>query len=221
MKVQKQSLVVNQLLDGVAEGKSLQNRIPLECNLDLLNYISFNKGCYIGQELTARTKFKGLVRKRLVPFIVSEHATSPATNATKAFEPLDNKIKENYRTKLLQQTSVDALAVEPGMKLFKFNKDESSVQHYADNEQSIGEIVATDATGLLGVAMVNLESLFSYDQGNFAVAHVSKPDGDAAPENAEVKVSQGKTSDHLHFIATFKPSWFHGLDEKTNLQTDA
>lgn len=32
--------------------------IPLESNLDLLGSISFTKGCYVGQELTARTQFK-------------------------------------------------------------------------------------------------------------------------------------------------------------------
>jgi folate-binding protein YgfZ len=43
---------------GVVDGRAVHNRIPLECNLDLLHYISFAKGCYVGQELTARTKFK-------------------------------------------------------------------------------------------------------------------------------------------------------------------
>lgn len=56
---------------GMTDGPAIANRIPLECNLDLLNYISFHKGCYVGQELTARTKFKGLVRKRLFPFTIS------------------------------------------------------------------------------------------------------------------------------------------------------
>lgn len=46
------------LVHGFAEGAEVTNRIPLECNLDLLHYISFAKGCYVGQELTARTKFK-------------------------------------------------------------------------------------------------------------------------------------------------------------------
>ena len=46
------------LLNGLVEGPEIINRIPLECNLDLLNYVDFAKGCYVGQELTARTKFK-------------------------------------------------------------------------------------------------------------------------------------------------------------------
>ena len=47
-----------QLVHGVFDGPELKGRTPLECNLDLLKYISFKKGCYLGQELTARTKFK-------------------------------------------------------------------------------------------------------------------------------------------------------------------
>ncbi|MBI1272711.1 MAG: folate-binding protein [Alphaproteobacteria bacterium] len=41
--------------------------VLLEANFDLLNGISFEKGCYMGQELTARTHYRGLVKKRLFP----------------------------------------------------------------------------------------------------------------------------------------------------------
>lgn len=37
----------------------------LECNIDRLNGISWDKGCYIGQELTARMHYRALVKKRL------------------------------------------------------------------------------------------------------------------------------------------------------------
>jgi folate-binding protein YgfZ len=58
------------LLQGVPEGPDLVERLPSECNLDLLHGINFAKGCYLGQELTARTQFKGVVRKRLLPFFL-------------------------------------------------------------------------------------------------------------------------------------------------------
>lgn len=55
---------------GVPEGSTdLQpdKAIPLECGFDELNGVDWQKGCYMGQELTARTKYRGLVRKRLLP----------------------------------------------------------------------------------------------------------------------------------------------------------
>lgn len=49
---------IYRIIHGIAEGPEIFNNIPLECNLDFLNYIGFSKGCYVGQELIARTKFK-------------------------------------------------------------------------------------------------------------------------------------------------------------------
>jgi folate-binding protein YgfZ len=214
---QRQRLLVHYLLDGVAEGKCLQNRIPLECNLDLLNYISFNKGCYVGQELTARTKFKGLVRKRLIPFLVSQKEES----ANAPFDPLTPELRAKVVKELSSSTTTTDQSVETGMKVFKRSATGNSVEWYGEHEQAIGEIVATDMTGKIGVAMINLESLLSYSQGNFVVAHTvspSAPDAGGDPVQAVTEDKAPKVSDRLRFITTFKPIWFHGLDEKTNLQ---
>lgn len=186
--------------------------------MDLLNYISFNKGCYIGQELTARTKFKGLVRKRLVPFLVSEHGDAPATGKAQAFESLSPIVRNSAFSQLIKHTELNS-GVEVGMKVFKRIEGDVTAQHYLENEQAIGEIVATELTGRLGVAMINLESLFSYEKGNFAVISVPK-----TPEGAEATENESKAhvaSEKVSFVSTFKPSWFQGLDEKTNLPVDA
>lgn len=45
--------------------------MPLHGNLDLLNFISFSKGCYVGQELTARTKHRGAVRRRFFSVVAA------------------------------------------------------------------------------------------------------------------------------------------------------
>jgi folate-binding protein YgfZ len=45
--------------------------ILLENNIDLLNGVAWDKGCYTGQELTARTRYRGLIKKRLVPVRVA------------------------------------------------------------------------------------------------------------------------------------------------------
>jgi folate-binding protein YgfZ len=44
--------------------------ILLEAGFDELGGVSWSKGCYMGQELTARTKYRGLVKRRLVPVMV-------------------------------------------------------------------------------------------------------------------------------------------------------
>jgi folate-binding Fe-S cluster repair protein YgfZ len=36
-----------------------------------MNGIDWQKGCYMGQELTARMKYRALVKKRLLPIIVA------------------------------------------------------------------------------------------------------------------------------------------------------
>lgn len=58
--------------EGIDEIPS-EEAFPLEVNYDFLNGISFNKGCYIGQELTARTHHVGQVRTRLLPIVSSEN----------------------------------------------------------------------------------------------------------------------------------------------------
>lgn len=60
---------------GIGEGPidfPYEKSFPLEGNLDFLNGVSFHKGCYVGQELTARTHHTGVVRKRLMPLKFQE-----------------------------------------------------------------------------------------------------------------------------------------------------
>jgi len=70
------------LLMGIGEGIvdfPSGNCFPLESNAVFLNGVSFTKGCFIGQELTARTQHLGVTRKRLMPisFKYSNHSCGP------------------------------------------------------------------------------------------------------------------------------------------------
>jgi folate-binding protein YgfZ len=58
---------------GLPDGSrdlEIEKAILLENGFDELNGIDWNKGCYMGQELTARTRYRGLVRKRLMPVVI-------------------------------------------------------------------------------------------------------------------------------------------------------
>ncbi|XP_053694373.1 putative transferase CAF17 homolog, mitochondrial [Sabethes cyaneus] len=83
---------------------------PMECNCDFLHGISFHKGCYIGQELTARTHHTGIIRKRLMPL---------------AFEALIDQNLEDAEVSLVEGTVVGKLrgkAGRAGLGLLRIEK---------------------------------------------------------------------------------------------------
>jgi folate-binding protein YgfZ len=53
--------------------------IPQMLNLDLLDAISFSKGCYTGQEIIARTKYLGRVKRRMFRFATASSPPLPGT----------------------------------------------------------------------------------------------------------------------------------------------
>ena len=60
---------------GVAQLNTdkLQNKLfGIECNFEELNGLDFKKGCYVGQENTARIKLKDKLSKKLLPIEVLE-----------------------------------------------------------------------------------------------------------------------------------------------------
>jgi folate-binding protein YgfZ len=72
---------------GVPDGSRdlvLDKSILLESGFDELNGVDWNKGCYIGQELTARTKYRGLIKKRLFPVRIDGPAPEPGAIITLA-----------------------------------------------------------------------------------------------------------------------------------------
>ena len=64
---------------GIAQicTKDLQEKLfGLECNFEEFNGIDFKKGCYVGQENTARMKLKNKIRKRLIPIEAKDDVKS-------------------------------------------------------------------------------------------------------------------------------------------------
>ena len=56
-----------------------EKTVLLEAGFDELHGVSWSKGCYMGQELTARTKYRGLVKRRLVPVTVEGPMPAPGS----------------------------------------------------------------------------------------------------------------------------------------------
>lgn len=73
----------HRLRQGVPDGArdiEIDKGLLLENHFEALNGVDFKKGCYIGQELTARTKYRGLVKKQLYRVIAKDAAVpSPGT----------------------------------------------------------------------------------------------------------------------------------------------
>ncbi|MTD28280.1 tRNA-modifying protein YgfZ [Erwinia sorbitola] len=65
--------------------------IPQATNLQALDAISFKKGCYTGQEMVARAKFRG-ANKRALYWLAGKAGVVPAAN-----DALEMKMGENWR----------------------------------------------------------------------------------------------------------------------------
>jgi folate-binding protein YgfZ len=67
---------------GVPDGSRdlvVEKSTLLESGFEELNGVDFAKGCFVGQELTARMKYRGLVRKRLMPVTFAGPPPPPGT----------------------------------------------------------------------------------------------------------------------------------------------
>jgi len=67
------------VVDGVQDLEE-ERTLLLEANFEVLHGIAFNKGCYVGQEQTARTKHRATIRNRLYP--VAFDGAAPESGTT-------------------------------------------------------------------------------------------------------------------------------------------
>jgi len=91
-----------------------EKSILLENGFDELNAIDWQKGCYMGQELTARTRYRGLVRKRLLPVRIEGAAPAPGTPLMLGDQELGEMRSASADGTLgLAMVRLEALALDP------------------------------------------------------------------------------------------------------------
>ena len=130
---------------GVPDGSRdliVEKSTLLESNYDALNAISWDKGCYLGQELTARMKYRGLVKKRLMPVTIDGPLPADGTPIT-----LDGREVGEMRS------GNGAL----GIALLRLDAAERSAQPGAGNLVA-GEATVTVSDPAAGPVSASLES---------------------------------------------------------------
>ncbi|TYZ62331.1 hypothetical protein PybrP1_009355 [[Pythium] brassicae (nom. inval.)] len=182
---------------GAAEGKELSDGIPLESNLELLRGVSFRKGCYVGQELTARTQFKGSVRKRFVPLalIPAEHQDLIAKLSALPFQRIDAPSLAPLREFLVSDAARThaSATVEQGAKLLK-----------PGSSKAVGTVLTAGSELSTALAMLRLEHLLPKAADNSA--------SDAAEASP---LMQFTTQGGAFHAVPYQPAWWPSVDVAT------
>lgn len=161
---------------GVPQGpEELQkdSALPLEGNTELLNGVHFHKGCYIGQELVARTHYSGLIRKRIFPFVTLTNSNpitpeSLITQGDSLFPPivLDNAAAEPF-------AKGATLSVTPSSSTSSSSSsDPSSPSVSATRDRKAGKVISNVFN--VGLAMMRLENL---NLGDLSATNVQDENG--------------------------------------------
>ncbi|AQZ17037.1 IBA57 (YJR122W) [Zygosaccharomyces parabailii] len=126
-------------VDSVRDYKP-ESLLPLELNFDFLpNAVSADKGCYVGQELTARTFATGILRKRLVPVTLTNLESFP----------------------LPQDKEYPDISIEPAKGEIQLDRSTapspfgSSTSSRARRQRPAGSLIANE--GDRGVALIRIE----------------------------------------------------------------
>jgi len=126
-----------------------EKTLPLEANMDWLKGISYDKGCYVGQELIARTHFQGQIRKRILPFYITPATLQQLPPSLSPLPRVSNYALEGHGilsfSFLRTSSSPDqSLSVNPG----------SDIQY---DGKSVGKVLSVDSHSNLGFALLRIE----------------------------------------------------------------
>jgi tRNA-modifying protein YgfZ len=89
------------------ELKTQEQFVPQMLNLDILNGISFKKGCYTGQEIVARTHYLGSVKRRT--YLAEIHTEQIPQAGDKVLDATQNEVGQIVRVAANNASGFDAL----------------------------------------------------------------------------------------------------------------
>mmetsp|Transcript_27243 Transcript_27243/g.80115 ORF Transcript_27243/g.80115 Transcript_27243/m.80115 type:complete len:368 (-) Transcript_27243:234-1337(-) len=171
---------VQRTLLGVAEGPldlPSGDVLPLEHNLDLHRAISFKKGCYLGQELTARTHFTGKVRKRIVPVVRVADASASVEAAGGGSTDLPEALRHLPRW-CHHPAAVHALAAPEDLPPAERPLGPPGMDVRVAGGDSLGKLRSV-ALGTFGLALLRLEKL--HPQATLECAPAEEGAGEGGP----------------------------------------
>lgn len=185
-------------LFGVPEGPAeipRENALPMENNIDLAGGINFKKGCYVGQELTIRTKHTGVVRKRVLP--VQLYHTFE--REPEGFNAEERALAQRLGVPLPRfdpdWTAGTEIEVPLDIKQVEENDDDEGVSFKKGRTR--GKLIAR--VGNVGLAMCRLE--------NMTAMKVSAEGGSYTPETRFGVQTGREGEERVLLVKAFLPHW--------------
>lgn len=172
--------------------------------------ISFNKGCYIGQELTHRTFFRGVIRKRLLPIRFS---------TTSDFETEEDPRAAGLVTRLIQNKLEDTNIYFTEQELQSSESQQTPAPAAESNNpfgsktprrprrsrNSAGKIVKVQDNFSMGI--INLNE-FTKPNRTFYVKHQLTDELREQMEQDELSLLAVEDNEVKLFVEGFVPDWF-------------
>lgn len=154
--------------------------LPFECNLDYINGLSLEKGCYVGQELTIRTYNGGVIRKRVVPLSFSGDEGDLAKLSEADVTEVSLESVSTEKPKAPAPSPFD----KPEESNSPFGKSSSPFGSSPKprRQSKVGKLLSV--RGKMGFALVNLDKLKKDNRLKVLVPGVSK-DLDATAHTPE------------------------------------
>ena len=173
-EVSLDSYNVRRILYGIPEGSRelpFARALPLESCIDFMGGINFNKGCYVGQELTIRSHHHGVVRKRIIPVVFYPSSSNEEVDVDLSYDPSSPVATEIDTSACLVGSSIVDLTPRstkaPGNSPFApspFASKGTSTEAEPKSSPSsrpVGSIIA--AIGNIGLALVRIEQFAAAD----------------------------------------------------------